>query len=263
MAYIVSVKDKIGGIHEESEISFELALEKAKCYEGVSVKIINKQNGLEVWNSNNDKELRVYQEYSWDNWNVLTEGHHEKENSPSIYFDIDGTLGKWYEDGRGFTLEEILDPTNHYFRDIEPYDEVIKLAEVLHEKGLDVCIISSADKNTIQDKWEWIEEHLPFIPKENICFSPLGSDKSNFVKGNAEISILIDDYNVNLDQWKGEAMKILNGVNSPNYMYDNITDLNGANNYKIHLVAEKIEDKISDLEIKSNRANKRNYDMER
>lgn len=176
--------------------------------------IINSQNGLEVWNSSDDPALKKYEEYSHDEWNSLAEGHHEQSDKPSVYFDIDGTLGKWYSDGRGFAMEELLDPANHYFRDIEPHEVMIDLAEQLHNNGADVCIISAADKDTIRDKWEWVEEHLPFVPKENICFAPIGADKSEFVKGNAEISVLIDDYNNNLEEWKGTAIKAINTVNS-------------------------------------------------
>lgn len=172
------------------------------------------RNDLTVWDSHDDPALRVYEEYSHDEWISLAEGHHAQSYKPSVYFDIDGTLGKWYSDGRGFAMEELLDPANHYFRDIEPHEVMIDLAEQLHSKGVDVCIISAADKDTIRDKWDWIEEHLPFVPKENICFSPLGADKSEFVKGNSEISILIDDYNNNLEEWRGTAIKAINTVNS-------------------------------------------------
>lgn len=179
-----------------------------------NVFVTNLRNDLTVWASHDDPALRVYEEYSHDEWNALTEGHHAQSDKPSVYFDIDGTLGKWYSDGRGLAMEELLDPANHYFRDIEPHEVMIDLAEQLHSKGVDVCIISAADKDTIRDKWDWIEEHLPFVPKENICFSPLGADKSEFVKGNSEISILIDDYSNNLEEWKGTAIKAINTVNS-------------------------------------------------
>lgn len=32
-----------------------------------------------------------------------SEIHKEDFNKPSVYFDIDGTLGKWYADGRGYS----------------------------------------------------------------------------------------------------------------------------------------------------------------
>lgn len=176
--------------------------------------VITDDRGLIVWQSNDDPALQAYLAYSYDEWHNLKEGHHEPTKEPSVYFDIDGTLGKWYKDGRGLTYEELVDPINHYFRTIEPHDLMIDLARELTEKGIDVCIISAAEKDTIRDKWEWIDEHLPFIPKENICFAPIGADKSHFVKDNAFISILVDDYNKNLEEWKGTAIKAINTVNS-------------------------------------------------
>lgn len=217
MAYTVIFENKNGASEETySADTFEAAIELAnndRSAEG-NISIRNEQNGIIVWQYSDDDALKAYLNYSDDEWNTITSGHHEKSDKPSVYFDIDGTLGKWYADGRGYAMEEILDPTNHYFRTIEPHKAMIDLAESLCYKGIDVCIISAADKNTIRDKWEWIEEHLPFVPKENICFSPLGADKSQFVKGNADISILIDDYNKNLEAWKGTAVKAINTVNS-------------------------------------------------
>lgn len=240
MGYHVQVKwddGRIGNYNENEEdilnslsdaienAKHELAYEKGlKGYEWKveSVAVINEQNGLEVWNSNDAPELQKYSEYSFDEWNTLTKGHHATSEKPSIYFDMDGTLAHWHSDGKGLSYEEMLDPTNHYFRNLEPYEMMVQLAEKLQEKGHDVCIMSSADKGTIKDKWEWIEEHVPFIPKENICFAPIGAEKSDFVKGNAEISILIDDYNKNLESWRGDAIKALNGINSSQLKYDEI-----------------------------------------
>lgn len=188
----------------------------------LSASVINEQTDLVVWSTDDAPELKRYEEYTHDEWHTILHGHHPKCYNPSVYFDIDGTLGYWYPDGRGYTLDQILDPTTHYFRDIEPHPLMIDLAKMLYNRGLDVCIISAAGKDTIRDKWEWIDKYLPFIPKGNICFSPLGADKNNYVKGNAEYSILIDDYWVNLDNWKGISIKAINTVNSHQNKYPEI-----------------------------------------
>lgn len=152
-----------------------------------------------------------------------SEIHKEDFNKPSVYFDIDGTLGKWYADGRGYSsIEEIIAPANHYFRNIDPHPFMIELAHTLQNEGHDVCIISAADKDTIEDKMEWIHNNLPFISDKNVFFSPIGADKADFVKGNAEISVLIDDYNVNLNNWEGQAVKAINTVNSSQKKYPEI-----------------------------------------
>ena len=163
---------------------------------------------------------------SSEEWKLQTDHggmHGEHSDKPSVYFDIDGTLGKWYADGRGYSsLEEIIDPENHYFRDIEPHPFMVQLAQHLQEEGYDVCVISAADRDTIRDKMEWVQKNLPFVPEENVFFSPLGADKTKFIKDNAEISVLIDDYNVNLEAWTGKAIKAINTVNSHQDKYAEI-----------------------------------------
>ena len=137
-----------------------------------------------------------------------------RSDSPSIYVDMDGVVALWQATK---TAEELFNPENHYFRTVPPVDEYIKLVKTLSDMGADVCIISAADRDTIKDKFDWLRENMPFIQPDNIFFAPIGADKTEFIKGNAEKSILIDDYKVNLKAWKehgGLAIKALNGVNS-------------------------------------------------
>lgn len=204
-----------------------------------------------LWRSDDNKTLAAYMQYSQEGWSQETTGESldyvKKSHRPSVYFDIDGTLGMWYADGRGLSsLEEIIDPRNHYFRDIEPHPAMIMLAEQLQEQGYDVCILSAADRGTIRDKMEWIGEHLPFVPQENIFFSPLGADKSEFVKGNADISVLIDDYPKNLSEWKGTAIKAINTVNSHQDVYPEIdlTSLERNMTEKLALAQEMVDSGI-------------------
>lgn len=227
MSYNVKWTDKEGvtdnamGIESLSE-ALEIADTGNDIYGDVTTQIIDDRNGLVVWNSTDSPALQEYIELDHEQWQSLQHGHHQKSEKPSVYFDIDGTLGKWYPDRRGMSPEELLDPANHYFRNIEKNDMMINLAQYLSEQGVDVCIMSASYKDMIRDKWEWVQEHLPFIPEENICFSPVGADKSEFVKGNADISILIDDYNKNLEQWQGIAVKALNGINSHQEKFEEI-----------------------------------------
>jgi len=206
-------------------------MDKSNDYEGVVVSVTRDSDGFTVWSSDDNERLKFYESHSMDEWKEL-------ENMPplfakmvqsqaySVYFDIDGTLGYWYDNAKGLKYpEEVLDPNNHYFRNIEPHMATVEIARKLVEKGVDVCILSSADRDTLRDKMEWIEEHCPFIKEENIFFCPIGADKARFVKGNVEYSVLIDDYHKNLDAWKnhgGYVIKLINSVNSHDYRYDSI-----------------------------------------
>ena len=158
--------------------------------------------------------LKLYMRYTHEQWESLLSMEHEISDRPSVYFDIDGTLAKWNANA---TMEEIFDPANHYFAKVIPEPTVIDLARKLWLDGVDVCIISAAQLDTIPDKYGWIKKHLPFIEDNNIFFCPLGADKSQFIKSNADLSVLIDDYNVNLREWSktgGIPIKMINGINS-------------------------------------------------
>ncbi len=166
-----------------------------------------------------DERLEGYLCYSADEWErALALDTGAASEKPSIYFDLDGTLAKWHSDRKGLAYEDIFEPENHYFRDLEPNPFAVCLASGLYEAGADVCVISATDRRVMEDKWEWIRVNLPFVPEENIFFSPLGADKTLFIKGNAAISVLVDDYRKNLDEWRGcggSALKYLNSVNTP------------------------------------------------
>ena len=156
----------------------------------------------------------------WEETESITS---RQSSEPSVYFDLDGTLSnRSTKDLAVSSLEEMLDPANHYFRNIEPHPYMISLANKLRAEGMDVCIIASTDRNTMRDKIEWINKNLPFIPKENIFFAPIGADRSQFIKGNAEISILIDRYEKDLSRWKGLAIKAVDDASQHQARYPEI-----------------------------------------
>lgn len=211
--------------------SWETAYDNAKKAQSIHFEpcqISMQRTSTVLWDSSDCPELQEYERFSRDEWESFDKCNVKKEPNPSVYFDIDGTLGYWYQNARGFVYpDEVLDPDKHYFRTIEPHPFMIDVAKTLHEKGYDVCVISAADRYTIKDKWDWLHEHCSFIPAENIFFCPLGADKNNFVKGNAEYSILVDDYKKNLKQWKGIPVKAINTINSPDETMKNIMGKNG------------------------------------
>lgn len=178
---------------------------------------------LLYWCSSDPEPLKRYLSIPPEVWKVLRSLDHPKSDKSSVYLDLDGTSGFWYVDNMGYaSLEEVLDPANHYFREIEPHIFTIALAKELQNRGVDVCILSAADSGTIRDKWDWVHEFMPFIPDENIFFSPLGMDKAAFIKCNAEISALLDDYMKNVKKWPGIAIKAVNSVNSSQEIYPEI-----------------------------------------
>lgn len=182
------------------------------------IKIVDHYGDDYVLYDNRDKELKSIFErfYQVGGTNLYDKGG-------SFYFDMDGTLARWYEDGRGLTYpEEILDPKYHYYLNLEPHPMTIALAKRLQDMGYDVCIISCADESCIMDKYRWLKTLCPFIKAENMFFAPIGADKTDYVKRNADKSVLVDDYNKNLSEWKehgGASVKLVNSVNSVNSKY--------------------------------------------
>lgn len=189
------------------------------------LRIFNTTNGELLLSNKDHYTLRNYLQFDRDEWANKPNFHHPQSDKPSIYFDMDGTLAWWHKDTKGMVYpDQVLDPKYHYFRNLEPHEFMIELAKQLTEKGYDVCINGSADNFTIRDKWEWCDEHCPFIPKDNLFFCPLGADKNEYIRGNAEFSILIDDFNGNLNAWRGTSIKAINSINTAD---DNIYCIEG------------------------------------
>lgn len=197
----------------EALLNGSIQLGKNQTARDVDIRLLDEHDRV-IHTSN--KFLAQFVNLTTEEWNDLKFLDRGISDEPSVYFDIDGTTGKWNPNA---TMEEIFDTKNHYFAKVEPDDFAINLAKQLHEDGVDTCIVTATAKDTIPDKYDWVKKNIPFIKDENIFFAPLGADKTQFIKGNADKSALIDDYNPNLYAWKesgGQSVKYLNGINSKN-----------------------------------------------
>lgn len=153
-----------------------------------------------------------------DQWDQVEGLRFTKEDSEpvKVYFDMDGTLAVF---NKNATMEEVFSPG--YFRNLAPIPEMIDLASELCERGYDVNILSGACHSALQEKIEWLQEHMPFITPDHYTFVPVDADKSQFIP-DPRHSILIDDYNKNLDAWKGLALKCKTDINSHNPKYTSL-----------------------------------------
>lgn len=109
-----------------------------------------------------------------------------------IYFDMDGVFAEY-------------DIGNFDYNTIRPIKSVIKLMKELIDDNINVKILSICKNNKIvEEKYEWLEKHLPFFNKKNAIF--LSKEeipnvesnelKSNYLKNNIDKShtnILVDD----------------------------------------------------------------------
>ncbi len=136
-----------------------------------------------------------------------------KKKSWRIFFDMDGTLTVFKVAN---SIEELLQP--RYFRDLAPHPEVVRAAQILiASKDIEVYTLSAympESKYAVDEKNAWLDEHAPEVPADHRIFCPCGEDKSQYVPGGIQdTDILLDDYTFNLLNWKGAAVKLMNGIN--------------------------------------------------
>lgn len=150
--------------------------------------------------------------------------------------DMDDTLAHFNQQKNA--LERFATEKN-FFNILKPtkMTKYIKLLVKHNElEPKDIFIVSaSPNEQADKDKLQWIERHLPEIPKENIMFTRLGGNKAqHFIdryhlsKEDFKYCMLIDDYTKNLIEWKnfgGIAKKYINEYNNTtkNYLKHNIS----------------------------------------
>ena len=163
----------------------------------------------------------------WDNLKNIDFDEEETETFKTVYFDMDGTVAEY--DKYGDFLSK------GYFENRPVQKNVISLAKRLQEKGYDIKILSKSYYFALEEKAKWLQRNMPFIKKEDYIFVPIAADKSNFVSN--KYSVLIDDYNPNLDSWTvngGISIKCITKINNVNPKYMSIyADHNSASNARI------------------------------
>ncbi len=86
-----------------------------------------------------------------------------------------------------------------FFRDLKPIENSINVLKKINEQH-DVYIASAAMQfpNSLEEKSDWLDEHLPFIPWQNriLC------GHKHILKGD----ILIDDRSYNLKNFDGRGI---------------------------------------------------------
>lgn len=138
-----------------------------------------------------------------------------------VYFDMDGTLAKW----------EWVGPDTYtakgYFATRPMITSMVEAAKLLAKKGIEVFILSKVlqDDHSLDDKNTWIDRVAggsDVFPKDRRIFVPYGEAKSKYVTPDKN-DILVDDYNPNLEDWNGIAIKCLNGINGGSNQWNGYT----------------------------------------
>lgn len=145
-----------------------------------------------------DIEMRLY---------LNTPKVDEKLERPRIFVDMDGVVAKWNTEA---TMEEVFG--KGYFRHLPPNQTMINNVESLMD-DYEVFILSKSVYGAIEDKYEWLKEHMPFIDSEHIIFVPLACNKEDFIPAFRETDVLLDDYTPNLESFRGVGVNVCNGIN--------------------------------------------------
>ena len=136
----------------------------------------------------------------------------------NLFLDMDGTLAKFYANPN--YMEKMFEP--NYFATLKPYAIVDTIKEIIKEMPIVKVMVLSACVDTEYCETEkeiWLDHYLPEIAPENRAFCKVGEDKTDLARllvGKDDINILLDDYSVNLKQWKAQgwvAIKFVNGMN--------------------------------------------------
>lgn len=125
-----------------------------------------------------------------------------------IFVDMDGTLCEW----KYASIEEVA--AKGYFLSLAPQQSVVNAVKKLIQTGkYEVIVLSSVfnDDHSIQEKNEWLDQHLPELKKR--IYVPYGEKKKDFIANKEATDVLLDDFSKNLHEWHGIGIKVMNGVN--------------------------------------------------
>ena len=110
-------------------------------------------------------------------------------------------VGSWLkgfpEEHQGLVMERLKGPG--FFRHLPVMEDAVEVLRELNER-YEVFIVSAAMEfpNSLKDKYDWLQEHFPFIGWQQIAFC--GSKKP--IAGD----YMIDDHLKNLDNFNGNKL---------------------------------------------------------
>lgn len=132
-----------------------------------------------------------------------------------LFVDLDGTCAVW----QPVAEEQLFE--KGYYRNLPEYKNVVAAVNdiVANYPDIDVYVLSKYLTNSdyaLQEKQEWVQEHLPGIDAAHQIFVPYEMDKRDMIPDQLrETDYLLDDYTKNFENWQPPAhgIKLLNGIN--------------------------------------------------
>ena len=151
---------------------------------------------------------------------------------PRLFVDMDGTLAAFR---KVTALEELYE--RGYFSGLRPQENVVTaIRRLARGPSVQVYVLSAVlfdSHYALDEKNSWLDRYLPELGREQRIFVPCGESKALYISSYlCPEDILLDDYTVNLEDWRmhgGTGVKLLNGINHTRRSWD------GARLSKAHL----------------------------
>lgn len=142
-----------------------------------------------------------------------------QEDKKRIFIDMDGTVARFHDEP--MYLERMFE--KDFFKDLKPFENLTEALQSYsteypnHELYILSAAVNGEPPYCLNEKRLWLSTHLPFIEPSHIIFTPIGESKSDYIPGGITSNdYLLDDYNINLEQWQengGQSIKCKNNIN--------------------------------------------------
>lgn len=136
-----------------------------------------------------------------------------------LFVDMDGTLARFHDEVK--YLERMWE--KDFFLNLKPFDNMVNAVKSIAEQNPDVEIyilsaaIDGEPPYCREEKHKWLDEHLSEVDRMHRIFTKVGVPKSDYIPGGIDKNdFLLDDYNVNLNEWLefgGSSIKCVNNIN--------------------------------------------------
>ena len=123
--------------------------------------------------------------------------HSYRPQEITIYFDMDNTLCLFSPYGDPESLRKMWH--KGFYRNLPYFREVPYVLKELKNQEFNIKILSSCINSPycVNEKIDWVLNHLPFIPQHDIILVPEGEDKIAYIP-TPKRSILVDDFYKNI-----------------------------------------------------------------
>ena len=93
---------------------------------------------------------------------------------------MDGTIAKF--NSKKNALQR-FDNEKGFFKSLKPFKNLNTINEMIVNSEIEVYIISASPNEQADiDKLAWLNNYLPNLPKANICFCRIGTNKAKAIK---------------------------------------------------------------------------------